>query len=92
LPGSGLLANHERGLENGLLGRRFDPTDPAGLLTFGFACAFSPLLLRDRVEKSGTDIPPPNRVAMERIKPWVWRSGYLKTTPNWSPGAFASGY
>tara|TARA_R110000737_G_scaffold237783_1_gene250098 strand:+ start:57 stop:545 length:489 start_codon:yes stop_codon:yes gene_type:complete len=42
----------------------------------------SPLPRRDKVEKSGTTISTSSNLAMQRIKPCVWRSGCLKTKPS----------
>jgi hypothetical protein len=54
----------------------------AWLLARGLACNIKQLPRRYRVEKSGTAISTSSSLAMERIKPWVWRSGCLNTTPS----------
>jgi hypothetical protein len=54
----------------------------AWLSVLGLGRNIRPLLRRDNVEKSGTAISAPSSVAIERIKPWVCRSGCLKTMPS----------
>ena len=46
-------------------------------LILGLAGRLRPRPLRDRVEKSGTEISSCISFDMLRISPWVWRSGNL---------------